>query len=60
MPCGENIARCVLTLKVAPPRRRFSATLVLLDCGEDTQVALRECGWGLRYSLPAASVTVSL
>ena len=37
------------------PRRRLSATLVrvggglvLLDCGEGTQVALRERGWGLR------------
>jgi ribonuclease Z len=37
------------------PRRRLSATLVrvggslvLLDCGESTQVALRERGWGLR------------
>ena len=37
------------------PKRRFSATLVrvggglaLLDCGEGTQVALRERGWGLR------------
>ena len=36
------------------PRRRLSATLVrvrgslvLLDCGEGTQVALRERGWGL-------------
>ena len=38
------------------PRRRLSATLVrvggglvLLDCGEGTQVALRERGWGLRH-----------
>jgi ribonuclease Z len=37
------------------PKRRLSATLVrlggslvLLDCGEGTQVALRERGWGLR------------
>jgi ribonuclease Z len=37
------------------PRRRLSAalvrvggSLVLLDCGEGTQVALRERGWGLR------------
>ena len=37
------------------PRRRLSATLVrlggslvLLDCGESTQVALRQRGWGLR------------
>ncbi len=37
------------------PSRRLSATLVrtgrglaLLDCGEGTQVALRERGWGLR------------
>src|SRR3954452_17912396 len=37
------------------PRRRLSTTLVrvggslvLLDCGEGTQVALRERGWGLR------------
>ena len=38
------------------PRRRISAalvrvggSLVLLDCGEGTQVALRERGWGLRH-----------
>lgn len=38
------------------PRRRLSATLVrvggnlvLLDCGEGTQVALRERRWGLRH-----------
>ena len=38
------------------PRRRLSATLVcvrgslvLLDCGEGTQVALRERGWGLGH-----------
>jgi ribonuclease Z len=38
------------------PRRRLSAILVrvggglvLLDCGEGTQVALRERGWGLRH-----------
>jgi ribonuclease Z len=37
------------------PGRRLSATLiragaglVLFDCGEGTQVAIRECGWGLR------------
>jgi ribonuclease Z len=37
------------------PRRRLSAplvrvggSLILLDCGEGTQVALRERGWGLR------------
>ncbi|MBV9454116.1 MAG: ribonuclease Z [Rubrobacter sp.] len=41
------------------PRRRLSATLVrvggdlvLLDCGEGTQVALRERGWGLRRLRP--------
>jgi ribonuclease Z len=38
------------------PGRRLSATLVrlegsltLLDCGEGTQVALRERDWGLRH-----------
>jgi ribonuclease Z len=38
------------------PRRRLSATLVrvggglvLLDCGEGTQVALRDRSWGLRH-----------
>lgn len=38
------------------PRRRLSTTLVrfgsdlvLIDCGEGTQVALRERGWGLRH-----------
>lgn len=37
------------------PHRRLSALLVkiggdlvLLDCGEGTQIGLRECGWGLR------------
>src|SRR4051794_8537148 len=45
------------------PRRRLSATLVrvgsslvLLDCGEGTQVALRERGWGLR-NLKAILIT---
>ncbi len=45
------------------PKRRLSATLVrvggglvLLDCGEGTQVALRERGWGLRH-LKAILVT---
>ncbi len=28
---------------------RLSGTLVLIDCGEGTQVAIRECGWGLRH-----------
>src|SRR5215212_737167 len=59
IPSGENLMLDVCLLGTAGtiplPRRRLSATLVrvggslvLLDCGESTQVALRERGWGLR------------
>src|SRR5215210_9425863 len=59
IPSGGNLMLDVCLLGTAGtiplPRRRLSATLVrvggslvLLDCGEGTQVALRERGWGLR------------
>src|SRR5215210_7260986 len=59
IPSGGNLVLDVCLLGTAGtiplPKRRLSATLVrvggslmLLDCGEGTQVALRERSWGLR------------